>query len=229
MKVDDSQMSAYWETEKFWSGIHQQSVNAGDILGWDLWSLQPSGQDQGYQYMTVTLYKSFRDMIAGGENFQKNAKAAYPKLSDEDFAKKWKMTGESRDLGVRLFLRQIDKTDGDFGMPVGTFATMDFMQSLNEDYEKIESGIFKPWHQKMVTNGEKGSWGFLRILFPAGSDAYASHMTVNMYKDVDQFAEWGGPDSDLDMVTVLGVEKALESREMKKIYMARLEMKVRKQ
>jgi hypothetical protein len=54
-------------------------------------------------------------------------------------------------------------------------------------------------------------------------------MTVNMYKDVDQFAEWGGPDSDLDMVTVLGVEKALESREMKKIYMARLEMKVRKQ
>lgn len=228
MRVDESQMNDYWETEELWSGIHQQRANAGEIIGWDLWSLQPSGADQGYQFMTVTLFSSFKDMIAGDGDIVPHAKAAYPDMSETELMKKFNNTSATRDLAVRLFLREIDHTDGDFDMPIGTFATMDFMQELDADYEEVESNIFKPWHQEMVDNGQKGSWGLLRILFPAGSDRYASHMTVNMFRDAAHFADSGGPGmGDMDMSTALGVEEALETRDMKKIYMARLEMKVR--
>ncbi len=48
MKVDNDQMFAYSETEGFWENIHKQRVQNGDIIGWDLWSLIPGGEDQGY-------------------------------------------------------------------------------------------------------------------------------------------------------------------------------------
>lgn len=59
MKVDNEQESAYWETESFWEKIQVQRTKNGDILGWDLWSLQPGGEDQGFQYLTVTLYNKW--------------------------------------------------------------------------------------------------------------------------------------------------------------------------
>ncbi|HSQ47191.1 MAG TPA: hypothetical protein VLM44_09760, partial [Lutibacter sp.] len=52
MKVDNEQEQAYMETESFWEKIHEQRTKNGEILGWDLWSLQPGGEDQGYQYLT---------------------------------------------------------------------------------------------------------------------------------------------------------------------------------
>ena len=58
MKVDNEQEMAYMETENFWEKIHQQRVQSDEIIGWDLWQLLPGGEDQGYQYMTVTLYNN---------------------------------------------------------------------------------------------------------------------------------------------------------------------------
>jgi len=230
MRVDESQSNAYWETEQFWSGIHQQRANKGEIIGWDLWSLEPSGEDQGYQFMTVTLYKSFEAMITnGGGDFMANVKAAYPNMSEDDLMKKFNSTADSRDLAIRLYLHRIDGTTGEYPMPIGTFATVDFMKELDDDYPEIESKIFKPWHQEMVDNGQKGSWGLLEVLFPAGSDRYCSHITVNMYKDAAQFAKSGGGGDEMSMLEEMGLEEALESRDMKKVYLARLEMKVRKQ
>jgi len=228
MRVDESQQNAYWETETFWSAIHQQRANAGQIIGWDLWSLEPSGSDQDYQYMTVTLYKSFKDMIAGDPNFMANAKAAYPKMTDDEFSKKMTATSASRDLAMRVYLHQIDATSDQFSMPIGTMATIDFMQELDDDYTEYESEIFKPMHQAMVDSGKKGSWGLEEVLFPAGSDRYCSHITVNMYKDADQFASGGmGMGGDMSEAASLGIEKALESRDMKKVLMATLVKKVR--
>ncbi|RAJ25362.1 hypothetical protein LX77_01665, partial [Gelidibacter algens] len=64
MKVDNEQEAAYMETEAFWQKIQEQRVKNGDILGWDLWSLQPGGEDQGYQYLTVTLYNDPLKMMS---------------------------------------------------------------------------------------------------------------------------------------------------------------------
>jgi hypothetical protein len=214
--------------EKFWSGIHQERANAGEIIGWDLWSLQPGGEDQGYQYLTVTLFNSFKEMFAGEGNFMDHAKAAYPEMSEEELSKTFDATSGTRDLAVRVFMLEVDKTDGTFDMPLGTMATIDIMKALNDNYEAIESEVFKPTHQEAVDFGRKGFWSLLRVILPAGTDRYASHMTVNMYKDLEQFASWSGPGGgESSMTQDMAIEQGIASRDMKKVYYAKLEMKVR--
>lgn len=56
MRVDNEQEQAYWETEEFGEKSQEKRVENGNILGWHLWSLQPGGENQGFQYMTVNLY-----------------------------------------------------------------------------------------------------------------------------------------------------------------------------
>ena len=66
MHVDEGQGTAYLETEAFWEKVHVQRVKNGDCIGWDLWRLEPSGQKQGSQYMTVSLYNDPVKMMDGG-------------------------------------------------------------------------------------------------------------------------------------------------------------------
>jgi hypothetical protein len=231
MKVDNEQEVAYEETEAFWEKIHVQRVKNGDITGWDLWSLQPGGEDQGFQYLTVTLYNNPVKMFAGAGGFQAALKAAYPNMTDEKLAKTFNKTGKSRDLAVRIYLEQIDTTKDEFDMPIGTIASLDMMKvDLGNygKYEKMESEVFKPMHQKDVDAGQKESWGLLRFMSPIGSDTYASHMTVNMFKNYDQF--FMQPSNDTPKLTEAqqkAIQDGLKTRDLKYVYMATLIKKAR--
>ncbi len=231
MKVDNSQESAYNETEEFWEKIHQQRANNGDIIGWDLWRLMPGGENQGYQYATVTLFSSKVAMFKGG-NLWTNAKAAYPNMTEDQLDKKISVAADTRDLAVRIYMEQIARTKDDFNMAVGMMVTFDWMK-VNIDnysaYEKMEMEIFQPMHQKEVDDGAKGSWGLVRFVSPIGSDTYASHMTVNMFKDVDHmFAPY---DSGVELTATQekAINDGLKTRDMKMSNMAVLERMVRKQ
>ena len=74
MRVDNEQELIYMETEDFWKKIHEQRVKNGDIFGWDLWRLQPGGEDQGYQYLTVNLYDDKVKMMSGAGDVEKALK-----------------------------------------------------------------------------------------------------------------------------------------------------------
>ena len=54
MKVASDQELSYMETEDFWEKIHTQRVINGNIIGWDLWSLQSGEEGQQFQYLTVS-------------------------------------------------------------------------------------------------------------------------------------------------------------------------------
>jgi hypothetical protein len=235
MKVDEEQASDYAETEAFWEKIHQQRVNNGDIIGWDLWSLQPGGEGQGFQYLTVQLYNDPVKMMNRGswDDLLARAKAAYPDMKKEDLMKKINKSAKTRDLAARVYLEQIATTTGDFDMPIGTVASLDLMKATMGDwdkYEKAEKEIFQPNHQKQVDAGKKASWALLRFMSPIGSDTYASHITVNMYKDWNQVFSnpWDGGGSDMTDEQMKAVEEGIASRDMKWVYMATLERKVRK-
>ena len=163
MKVDNSQESSYNETEEFWEKIHQQRANNGDIIGWDLWRLMPGGEDQGYQYATVTLFSSKVAMFNSG-NLWDNAKAAYPSMTEDQLNKKMNGAADTRDLAVRIYMEQIARTNDDFNMAVGMMVTFDWMKVDIDNYvayEKMEKEIFQPMHQKEVDDGAKGSWGLV--------------------------------------------------------------------
>lgn len=231
MKVDNEQESAYWNTETFWEKIQQQRTKNGDILGWDLWSLQPGGEDQGFQYLTVTLYNSPVKMMSGAGNFEAAVKAAYPKMSDEELDKKMNNTAKSRDLAVRIYLEQLATTKDNFQMPMGTIAGINFMKVSDENfekYEKFETETFRPIAQKEVESGNRGNWGLMRYMLPVGSDVSATHITTDMYKDYNQLFSNGTTVSPpLSEAEIKKIQEGMATRDLKYKYLATLVKKVR--
>jgi hypothetical protein len=167
MQVNDGQGSYYWATEQFWSGIHKQRVADKSILGWDLWSLSTAGTKQGSQYLTVTLFASLKEMLQAMSSMDAMAyaKNAYPGKTEKELIAMFDKTAKSRDMAHQVLLKQVDKTKGNFQMKVGTMATIDIMKQLDDSYEKLESEIFKPWHQDLVDKGKKGSWELLGLFY----------------------------------------------------------------
>ncbi|TDD98023.1 hypothetical protein [Flavobacterium cellulosilyticum] len=231
MKVEAAQEGAYLETETFWQKIQEQRTKNGDIIGWDLWSLQPGGKDQGYQYLTVTLYNDPVKMMSGAGNFEAAIKAAYPKMSEEEFNEKFISTAKSRDLAVRIYLEQIASTKDDFKMPIGTIAGINLMKVSDanfENYEKFENEIFKPYAQKEIEAGNRGNWGLMRCMLPMGSDVYATHITSDMYEDYKQLFNNNMTDySTISEAETKKFQDGLATRDMKYKYMGTLIKKVR--
>ncbi len=229
MKVDNEQETAYAETEVLWKKIHEERVKSGEILGWDLWSLQPGGEMQGFQYMTVTVFDDPVKMF-GDIPMLEHAQKAYPDMSEEELQAKFSGTAASRDLAVRFYLEQVGVTEGDFEMAVGTVASMDFMKvDMNNysSYENAELEIFRPLHQNLIDAGKKGSWELLRVMNPVGSDTYASHITVNMYEGWEQVFSGDNNPTTSSFAEDMMVQKGLETRDMKWSYIATLREMVR--
>jgi len=230
MHVEGQHSNDYWQVEDFWSGIHKQRVADKSILGWDLWSLSPSGTQQGSQYLTVTLFSSLQNMLQAMNSMDvmAYAKKAYPKMTDNELNSMLEKTVKSRDMANQVLLKQVDQTKGEFTMKVGTMITIDIMKQTDDSYEKVESEIFKPWHQNMVAKGKKGSWELLRAILPAGEDAKGTHLTISMYNDIAQLSsfmeEAGG---DMDLTTGLAVKEGLKTRQWKEVKIGKLQMMVR--
>lgn len=230
MQVDAENGSDYWSVEEFWSGIHKQRVADKSIIGWDLWSLTPSGTKQGSQYLTVTVFASLKDMLKAITSLDVTAyaKKAYPNKTDKELTALMTLTAKSRDMAHQVLIRGVDQTKDDFQMKVGTIITIDIMKQLDDSYEKAESEIFKPWHQQMVDAGKKGHWELDQIILPTGSQSYGSHITVSMFKDMDQLAEsMEGSGGEMDMLTQLAVKEGLKTRDWKEVKIGKLEMMVR--
>lgn len=218
MQVNDEKGSDYLKVEDFWSGIHKQRIADKQIIGWDLWSLTPSGTKQGSQYLTVTLFSSLKDMLQPGgfENIYASAKKAYPQMTDKEINEMLDKTVASRDIANQVYLEQIDVTKDNFQMKPGILATLDIMRQLDDNYEKAESEIFKPWHQNMVDAGKVGDWGMLRAILPSGNEAYGTHITVSMFNDVKQLAAYmEAPMGNIDFLTQAAVKYGLSTREWK--------------
>ncbi len=69
----------------------------------------------------------------------------------------------------------------------------------------------------------------LRFMSPIGSDTYASHITVNMYKDWNQVfsSPWDGG-AKMTYGEMQAMEEGMAARDLKWVYMATLERKARK-
>jgi len=230
MQVPADKGQDYWQVEEFWSGIHKQRVADKSIIGWDLWSLIPSGTKQGSQYLTVTIFASLKDMLQaiGSLDIAGYAKKAYPNKSEKEINAMFDKTVKSRDMAHQVLFKGVDETKDDFKMNVGTYVTLDIMKQLDDSYEKVESEIFKPWHQQMVKEGKKEHWGLLQTILPAGSESYGTHIAYSFYKDVAQLAAFmEGSSGDMDLNTQMAVKEGLKTRDWKEMKIGKLVMMVR--
>lgn len=224
MGVDNEQWGSYAETEDFWEKIHQERVKSGELIGWDLWSIQAAGESQGFQYLVVHVYDDMAKMLNGSSSLMDLAKKAYPKMTEEEINLKMNGAAKTRDIEVVTYARLVDGTEDDFDMPIGSVSRINLMKA--EDgaaYEKAESEVFKPMHQKRVDEGKLGSWGMVQIMIPWGSEVFANYYTFDMFKSYEQMISSGGPGGEMTEA----VAKALETRDMKWGSTATLIKKVR--
>ncbi|WP_229337193.1 hypothetical protein [Christiangramia sediminis] len=164
-------------------------------------------------------------MMRAGERILESAKMAYPDLSDEELDNRLNLAGGSRDLAVRLFLKVVDQANNSYEMKQGMVATIDLMKSTDGNdsaYEKVESETFKPWHQEMIKNGVKGDWQLIKVLLPQGTDTYASHLTVNMFNNWDQYIKSRNSGGEMSPAMAKNVEDGIKTRDMKYVYLAQL-------
>lgn len=234
VSVDNEQEYAYAHTEDFWSKIHQERANMGDIVGWDLWSLQPHGEKQSSQYLIVEVYSDPVKMMDGSawKNLYKAAEAAYPEMSSYDLMTKMRKSSHTRDLAYDQYCVLLGGTDSDFEMEEGTVSRINFMkveEGNREAYESAEMNVFLPMHQKSANEGRRGSWGLASVMVPWGTDVHANYLTFDMYTDYAQmFSENDGmdePSADLQAK----MNEAIALRELKWGVMGTLVKKVRKQ
>jgi hypothetical protein len=231
MRVDNEQEASYAETEDFWEKIHQQRVENGDMLGWDLWSLQPGGEDQNFQYLTVHVYDDPAKMMDGNWGaLMDRAKQAYPEMTEDALMKKMNSASQTRDIAVRIYLQLTEQTEDDFEMPLGTVARINFIKTVagqNAAYQKFERETWKPMAQKMISNGNLSSWGLARVIIPGGSDVYASHLTFDMFKDYAQVFKENTLFSELSEEQQKVFQEGMAMRDLKWSSMGTLIKKIR--
>jgi len=193
MKVTPAQETAYLETENFWQKIHDQRIKNGEMVEWQLWRLEPSDDNPGYQYVTIQVFNDAGKMFenGAGKSFLEVAKNAFPEISDQDLIIKRNQSLKNRELAETLYLEQIDETKGKFTLSPGTLMGINLMNVTPDNYEKYENAemkIFKPEWQNRVDEGRVGSWSLLKAVGPNGSrsNAVFAYVSLDRYKDFNQ-------------------------------------------
>ncbi len=233
VKVENDQIFDYIEFKDLMEKVYRQALNDKKISGWDFWALQSGNDHSDFQYIMVTYFDDPVKMMDGldSESMIKYAEIAYPHLNDVQVRKLFEESLALRDMPMRLYMREIAATSDNFQVKPGVLASFDLMKA-NEGrfdiYEKAESEVFKPIHQKRIEQGLMGHWSFLRTALPLGSEAKSTHLTVNMYKDYMQFFNSQAyEDMNQTDAQRKAVNEGLNSRDQKWVYLATLENVVR--
>lgn len=116
-------------------------------------------------------------------------------------------------------------------MKQGVLASFDLMKAPEgkfDAYEKAETEVFMPNHQKRIDQGIMGHWSLLRTALPLGTEAKSTHLTMNMYRDYMQFFNAQAYE-DINQTEAQrnAVNEGLNSRDQKWVYLATLENVVR--
>ena len=182
--------------------------------------------EQGYQYLTVTVFDDAVKALDGGDVWAA-ARKAYPTLTDEELSKKLSHGAKSRMLCKRMFLAIINSTKDEFKIDVGTVAKLNFMEVMEgkyHDYERAEDELFKPMHQKRVDEGKLSHWGVAKVLLPAGEKVKTTHLTYDMFKDYKHFVDShnDGDAEKPDEATIKKMKDALQTRSLNWMYIGQL-------
>jgi hypothetical protein len=233
VKVENDQIFDYIEFKDLMEKVYRQALNDKKITGWDFWSLQSGNDRSDFQFIMVTYYNDPVKMMDGldEKSMMNYTRIAYPHLNDSQVQKLFEESLTIHDMPVRLYMREIAETSDNFQVKPGVLASFDLMKATEgkfDRYEKAESEVFKPIHQKRIEQGLMGHWSFMRTALPLGSEAKSTHLTVNMYKDYMQFFNSQAyEDMNQTDEQRKAVNEGLNSRDQKWVYLATLKNVVR--
>lgn len=188
MKVEPGMQADYLKLEKAWKKMHASSVKNGAYDSWTLTQVvSPLGTSVEYNYVT-------RIKITGDKQL-----AAYMSSGGPG---DWQslLTAEEKDLvnrtdEIRTFVksevwsnvdRVLDENMEDAKVSVVNFFKTKAGQT-SANHHKVEIRDWKPVHAATVKSGGMKGWVLLQRFLPLGADYPYQDITVDIYKDMDQF------------------------------------------
>lgn len=168
MKVAPEKADQYVDLEqKAWKPVHQQRLQDGTIVGWDLYAVSfPGGTEAPYQFVTVSTYDDLSKIEAPYS--EELIRRAHPTVDvDEFFAE----TLAARELARTELWSQRDIVAQDVDVAVGDYITVAYMKvppGGGSDYLRMEREIFKPVHALRVADGRIKNWAVNQLMMPGG-------------------------------------------------------------
>jgi len=183
MKVAPGKNAEYLDLErKIWKPIHQQRLEAGLIVGWDLYAVRfPAGTEAPYQYVTVNTY----DDLAKVESpfSEELVKRAHPKVDMADFSLK---TIAARDLVRSELWRQRELAVPDAKTKIGDYITIGYMKvppGTGGAYLRMEREVYKPIQLARIADHWIDNWGIHQLFLPGGTGREYNWAAVQVYSD----------------------------------------------
>ena len=184
MRVKDGKIGEYLEVEEVWSNYHKTLISEAQIESWSLWR----SNQQSYDYATLKVLKT-----GAGDTLDLDTvlQELYPQKTIQSFQSKhdvdanavreiietslWKF--EAATKGGKGWEKLLSVSDS---VRIKWDAMTPREDSENE-YLKIESGIFKDAHQLLVNEKKSlSNWSLVKLTDASGPEKTAPYATVHL-------------------------------------------------
>ena len=175
MKIEPGMETEYLKTEATWKKVHQRRKTEGKIVDWVLYRrLFPSGSNMAYSYMTITVFKSGKELEeATNMTWDYIVKG----MSAEDLAI-GNNTEKTRSLVSRSLDQQIERvqpgTTGRF-VKLTQIKVVAGQGAELKKHEKMMEAVFI----EAVKMGKIGGWRFGAHIYPNDPNTGGFYRAIN--------------------------------------------------
>lgn len=185
MKVTPGHGSDYLEVEQAWKKVHQKAVEVGVHNGWQLWRNVHAVASDPYQYITIQWYDNYE------HTFGENAPEGWMQevYSETEWAELMEKTYASRTYACQEVAHQVTTVDNPEPVKYILVNRMKVKPGMEAEYVKMETEIFKPYHEELIKRGLLAHWGIWNSWpFKEGKTRYAA---MNGFANVQQLTAPG--------------------------------------
>jgi len=178
-----------------WQAMHQELVDTGKRKSWALYEVL-YGDRSKCDFYTVTMLLG-EGQLNEDPDYEGVFKAVHP---DDNFEEAMTRTWASRDRVATELWVAVDGTE----VKEHRYAVVNMMNATDPDeYERMESQVFKRGHQALLESGHRSGWGLYALVSPLGTSIPYDYSTVDFSRDLNPvpMAEAmiaANPDRDLD-------------------------------
>jgi len=212
MKVTTDNIPDYLEVEQGWKKYHEAAVANGLHNGWQLWRRLHVGEDDPYQFITLQYYDNYAQTF--GVDVPDNwLEGVY---TDEEWSQLYEKTLKARVYAFEQVANLITMVDNPQAANFLVIHRMKVLPGMGNEYVRMETEIFKPYHEVLINKGALATWALWNIWpYKQGECRY---VTVNGYKDAAQLTADGvavtPEELGLDYTMEEIMELAQKTREM---------------
>jgi hypothetical protein len=178
-KVEPGKRAEYVKTEQLWKKVHQRRLAEGKIIDWTLYRcVFPSGSNAAYDYMTVTVFKSGKEM-QDASNFSWDYIIKGMTKEEEMIADN---TEKIRKIVSSNLFHVLERVQPQPNTNFTQITTLKAETGKGAELEKLET-MMKPVFEEAVKMGSISGWRFGEQIYPItpeSGDFYRVIGTTNL-------------------------------------------------